>query len=108
MDIGFLYPGYSAEDDYPTARKLLAEGAGPEGGPTPALRVAHTEMAVDAHRVDALRRIGADQVLADGARELGQVSSVPPSDGWARDVESPERSALLGKAVPVSTSEESP
>jgi maleate cis-trans isomerase len=74
--VGFLYPGYSAEDDYPTARTLLAECAGPDTGPAPELRVVHTEMAVDAHRVPDLRRIGADRVLAEGARELGQVSSV--------------------------------
>jgi hypothetical protein len=29
MEIGFLYPGHSAEDDYPTAQKLLSEGAVP-------------------------------------------------------------------------------
>jgi maleate cis-trans isomerase len=33
-------------------------------------------MAVDAHRVAALREIGADRVLAEGVRELGPVSSV--------------------------------
>ncbi len=70
--IGFLYPGHSAEDDYPVAQRLLHadEGTGPE------LVVAHTEMRVDAHRVDALREIGADDVLAEGARRLGPVSSV--------------------------------
>jgi maleate cis-trans isomerase len=75
MDIGFLYPGYSAEDDYPTAWKLLAVSADGEH-PVPELRIVHTEMAVAAHRVAALRAIGADAVLAAGVRELGQVSSV--------------------------------
>jgi maleate cis-trans isomerase len=88
MDIGFLYPGHSAEDDYPTAQKLLSDAANVDTDAAnvdsgcvsvdaaPQLRVVHTEMAVDAHRVDALRQIGADEVLADGVRELGQVSSV--------------------------------
>lgn len=60
--IGFLYPGYSAEDDYPTIERLL--GAGVE------VPVVHTLMRTDAHRVDALLDIGGDDVLADGAREL--------------------------------------
>lgn len=74
--VGILYPGFSAEDDYPTAQKLLTGRAGPDPGAAPELRVVHTEMAVDAHRVAALRAIGADAVLATGARELGQVASV--------------------------------
>ncbi len=60
--VGFLYPGYSAEDDYPTIEKLLGDGVR-----TP---VVHTLMRTDAHRVDALLDIGGDDVLADGAREL--------------------------------------
>lgn len=60
--IGFLYPGYSAEDDYPTVERLL--GGGVE---TP---VVHTLMRTDAHRLDALLDIGGDDVLGDGAREL--------------------------------------
>jgi maleate cis-trans isomerase len=60
--IGFLYPGYSAEDDYPTAHGLLAGAA--------TLRVVHTEMREDAHRVDALLDVGADDVLAEGVRSL--------------------------------------
>jgi maleate cis-trans isomerase len=76
MDIGFLYPGYSAEDDYPTAQKLLTGCVGPDMGPAPGLRVVHTEMAVDAHRVDALLEMGADRALAEGAHGLGQVASV--------------------------------
>jgi len=60
--IGFLYPGYSAEDDYPTAQKLIGDSA--------ELRLVHTEMREDAHRVDALLAIGSDDVLAAGVREL--------------------------------------
>lgn len=60
--VGFLYPGHSAEDDYPIAQRLL--------GGSPELRVVHTAMPEDAHRVDALLEIGADDVLAAGARTL--------------------------------------
>jgi maleate cis-trans isomerase len=59
--VGILYPGYSAEDDYPRAEALL-------GGP--ALPLVHTEMREDAHRVDALLDIGGDGVLAAGVKEL--------------------------------------
>ncbi len=60
--VGILYPGYSAEDDYPLAESLL-------GGPR--LPLMHTLMREDAHRVDALLDIGGDDVLADGVRALG-------------------------------------
>lgn len=60
--VGFLYPGYSAEDDYPTIERLLGGGVR-----TP---VVHTLMRTDAHRVDALLDIGGADVLSDGARAL--------------------------------------
>ena len=60
--VGILYPGYSAEDDYPLAESML-------GGPR--LPLVHTLMREDAHRVDALLDIGGDDVLADGVRALG-------------------------------------
>jgi maleate cis-trans isomerase len=63
VTVGFLYPGFSAQDDYPRAEALL-------GGP--ALPLVHTEMRVDAHRVDALLDIGGDDVLAAGFRQLPQ------------------------------------
>jgi maleate cis-trans isomerase len=58
--VGFLYPGYSAEDEYPTMERQL-------GIPLP---LVHTEMRVDAHEVDALLDIGGADVLAEGARQL--------------------------------------
>ncbi|MDT7617694.1 MAG: hypothetical protein QOF00_5141 [Pseudonocardiales bacterium] len=61
--VGILYPGYSAEDDYPLAESLL-------GGP--ALPLVHTEMREDAHRVDALLDIGGGDVLSAGFKELPQ------------------------------------
>jgi maleate cis-trans isomerase len=63
--VGFLYPGYSAEDDYPAMERLLAAS-----GRATRLPVVHTLMREDAHRVDALLDIGGDDVLGDGAREL--------------------------------------
>lgn len=59
---GILYPGYSAEDDYPTLEGLLGDDA--------RLPLVHTLMREDAHRVDALLDVGSEQVLADGARAL--------------------------------------
>ncbi|GAA4616451.1 aspartate/glutamate racemase family protein [Saccharopolyspora hordei] len=59
---GILYPGYSAEDDYPVLERLLGDDV--------RLPLVHTLMREDAHRVDALLDIGSDEVLAEGAREL--------------------------------------
>jgi maleate cis-trans isomerase len=75
--IGFLYPGYSAEDDYPTAQRMLDSIDGASGLIAPSLRLAHTEMREDAHRVDALLDIGSDEVLAAGARELAEAGPLP-------------------------------
>ncbi|WP_106241282.1 maleate cis-trans isomerase family protein [Allonocardiopsis opalescens] len=59
--VGFLYPGYSAEDDYPAWERLLGDVR---------LPLVHTLMREDAHRVDALLDVGGDDVLAEGARSL--------------------------------------
>ena len=59
--VGILYPGYSAEDEYPAMERLLGDVS---------LPVVHTLMREDAHRVDALLDIGGPDVLAEGAREL--------------------------------------
>jgi maleate cis-trans isomerase len=63
--IGFLYPGHSAEDEYPTMERLLAAS-----GRAVSLPVVHTLMREDAHRVDALLDIGGADVLGDGAAAL--------------------------------------
>ncbi|MFI8227361.1 decarboxylase [Streptomyces sp. NPDC085900] len=60
--LGFLYPGHSAEDDYPRIEQLL--------GSDIRLDVIHTEIGEDAHRVDALRRMGSAERLAAGVEEL--------------------------------------
>lgn len=59
--VGILYPGRSAEDDYPAMERLLGDVS---------LPVVHTLMREDAHRVDALLDVGGPDVLGDGAREL--------------------------------------
>ena len=63
--VGFLYPGYSAEDEYPAMERLLAAS-----GRAVALPVVHTLMREDAHRVDALLDIGGEDVLGAGAAAL--------------------------------------
>jgi Glycerate kinase family/Arylmalonate decarboxylase len=68
--VGFLYPGYSAEDEYPAMEELLAAS-----GRTVSLPVVHTLMREDAHRVDALLDIGGADVLAEGARSLRGVDA---------------------------------
>ncbi|MGR8010384.1 maleate cis-trans isomerase family protein [Streptomyces hypolithicus] len=60
--VGFLYPGHSAEDDYPRIEMLL-------GGDV-RLSVVHTDIGEDAHRVDALLEMGAPARLAAGMEEL--------------------------------------
>src|SRR3990170_3800329 len=69
--VGFLYPGYAAEDDYPLLASVL--------GDTVALPVVHTSVGEDAHRVDALLDLGSTDRLADGLpalRDAGVASVV--------------------------------
>ncbi|WP_155054754.1 maleate cis-trans isomerase family protein [Streptomyces blattellae] len=60
--LGFLYPGHSAEDDYPRIEQLL--------GSDIRLDVIHTDIGEDAHRVDALLRMGSAERLAAGVDAL--------------------------------------
>jgi maleate cis-trans isomerase len=59
--VGVLYPGYSAQDDYPLLESLLEDVS---------FRVQHTDIGEDAHRVDALLEMGSSARLADGADAL--------------------------------------
>ncbi|CAM5337809.1 decarboxylase [Streptomyces spiroverticillatus] len=61
--IGFLYPGHSAEDDYPRMEMMLA-------APDIRLPLVHTDIGTDAHRVDALLEMGSADRLAAGVEEL--------------------------------------
>ncbi|WP_416755465.1 decarboxylase [Streptomyces sp. FW42] len=60
--LGFLYPGHSAEDDYPRIEQLL--------GSDVRVDLVHTDIGEDAHRVEALREMGSPERLADGLAEL--------------------------------------
>lgn len=62
--LGFLYPGYSAEDEYPRLGRMLRGSVDVE--------LVHTHMGEDAHRIDALLAIGGKDTLLEGARELGE------------------------------------
>lgn len=65
--VGFLYPGHSAEDDYPRAAEMLGDVD---------LPLVHTRMESDAHVVEQLLRWGEADVLAEGAKELPGVDAV--------------------------------
>ena len=60
--LGFLYPGYSAEDDYPRIEAMI--------DPPARLSVVHTSLGEDAHREDALLDAGSAWRLGEGAAEL--------------------------------------
>jgi maleate cis-trans isomerase len=63
--LGFLYPGYSAEDDYPRIGARIQ--------PPVEVFVVHTSIGEDAHREDALRDTGDTRRLLDGAAELKRI-----------------------------------
>jgi maleate cis-trans isomerase len=60
--LGFLYPGYSAEDDYPRIEAMI--------DPPVQVSVVHTSIGEDAHREDALLDVGSAWRLGEGATEL--------------------------------------
>jgi maleate cis-trans isomerase len=62
LRLGFLYPDYSAEDDYPRIATMLR----------PAIEaiVVHTSIGEDAHRVDALLDTGDPSRLREGAERM--------------------------------------
>ncbi|MER6331049.1 maleate cis-trans isomerase family protein [Streptomyces sp. NPDC001034] len=60
--LGFLYPGHSAEDDYPRIEQLL--------GSDIRVDLVHTEIGEDAHRVAALREMGSAERLGAGMERL--------------------------------------
>src|SRR3954469_12647108 len=72
--IGLLYPGSSAEADFPALDRRL--------GADLCLPVVHTTVGEDAHRVDALLDLGSTERLAEGARGLG-AEHHPDSIMWA-------------------------
>lgn len=73
VTVGLLYPGHSAEDDYPALEARL--------NGTVKLPLVITSVGEDAHRVDALLDLGRAERLAEGAAELKQ--SRPDAVMWA-------------------------
>lgn len=71
--VGLLYPGHSAEDDFPALAARLNGAL--------RLPLVHTSVGEDAHRVDALLDLGSPQRLATGGRQLLQYA--PDSVLWA-------------------------
>ncbi|MBA2692602.1 MAG: maleate cis-trans isomerase [Rubrobacter sp.] len=62
VKLGFLYPGFAAEDDYPR----LAEMTGTRA------ELVHTSIGEDAHTVEALSDMGSLPRLLEGAKVLEQ------------------------------------
>jgi maleate cis-trans isomerase len=73
VTVGLLYPGHSAEDDYPALEARLDGSI--------RLPVVITSVGEDAHRVDALLDLGRAERLAEGAAELA--ASEPDAVMWA-------------------------
>ena len=76
--VGLLYPGHSAEDDFPALEERISGAV--------RLPVVITSVGEDAHRVDALLDIGSDARLADGASQLSgaQPDAVPSRRAMSR------------------------
>ena len=71
--VGLLYPGHSAEDDFPALENRIAGAV--------RLPVVITSVGEDAHRVDALLDLGSNARLADGAAQLAPQK--PDAVMWA-------------------------
>ncbi len=71
--VGLLYPGHSAEDDFPALETRV--------GGAVRLPVVITSVGEDAHRVDALLDLGSTTRLADGAAALA--ADAPDAVMWA-------------------------
>lgn len=76
--IGILYPGHSAEDDYPALEARLRVA-----GHDIALPLVHTSVGEDAHRVDALLDLGGHERLAEGADRLLTAAPQVQAVVWA-------------------------
>lgn len=62
--LGFLYPGYAAEDDYPYLAGAVE--------PPVSAEVIHTLFDEDAHTVEALSEMGSEPRILEGARRLAE------------------------------------
>jgi maleate cis-trans isomerase len=73
VTVGLLYPGHSAEDDFPALESRV--------GGAVRLPVVITSVGEDAHRVDALLDLGSAERLSDGAAQLAEEK--PDAVMWA-------------------------
>lgn len=71
--VGILYPGYSAEDDYPRTETML--------GGSVDLPVVHTTVGIDTHEIHALIDTGSPERLREGATRLAPAE--PDAAMWA-------------------------
>jgi maleate cis-trans isomerase len=71
--VGILYPGHSAEDDYPRAERML--------GSSVSLPVVHTTVGIDTHEIEALIDTGSPERLREGASRLAPLG--PDAAMWA-------------------------
>ncbi|WP_188207257.1 maleate cis-trans isomerase family protein [Alkalibacillus aidingensis] len=62
IKVGFLYPGYAAEDDYPELGKMV--------DPRVDVHLVHTEFNEDAHTVEALSEMGSVPRIHEGIKHL--------------------------------------
>ena len=69
--VGFLYPGFSAEDDYPRLERILSDV-----GTDVRLPLVHTDIGEDAHRADALLEMGSAKRLAAKVEEVKEHTRV--------------------------------
>jgi maleate cis-trans isomerase len=73
VTVGLLYPGHSAEDDFPALESRV--------GGAVRLPVVITSVGKDVHRVDALLDLGSAERLSDGAAQLAEEK--PDAVMWA-------------------------
>ncbi|MCL7749688.1 hypothetical protein [Halalkalibacter alkaliphilus] len=62
IKVGFLYPGYAAEDDYPLLGQMVS--------PKVDVKLIHTKFNEDAHTVEALSEMGSPQRIKEGTKAL--------------------------------------
>ncbi|GEL78009.1 maleate cis-trans isomerase family protein [Tenuibacillus multivorans] len=60
--VGFLYPGFAAEDDYPRLGEMVE--------PSVDVKLIHTEFNQDAHTVEALTEMGSIPRILEGTKHL--------------------------------------
>ncbi|MBB5173745.1 maleate cis-trans isomerase family protein [Texcoconibacillus texcoconensis] len=62
VKVGFLYPGYAAEDDYPRLGQMVDQPVD--------VKLVHTTFDEDAHTVEALSEMGSTPRIIEGTKQL--------------------------------------